>query len=277
MGEVYEAIGAGDQRVAIKLLTPASSLDEKIVERFRREAEITAALRSPHIVRVHAISESGAHVPYLVMERLSGKDLAEVLRKHVILEESSLVTLVEQIASGLAVAHAASVVHRDIKPHNLFADERSGKRVWKILDFGVSKLGEHSGTLTQGHVVGTPAYMAPEQAIGDASVGPAADTYALAAIAYRCLTGRPPFRGKSAAALLFNVVHQMPVRPSSLVRVSASVDSVLALGMAKDPIARIQSAAAFAEAFVAALGGRLESGLEARAREIELATPWRET
>ena len=277
MGEVYEAIGPDDARMAIKLLTPAAALDAKIVERFRREAEITAALVSENIVRVFAVSEPGSVVPYLVMERLSGRDLAALLRKHVALAQKELIRLVEQVAAGLDAAHAAGVVHRDIKPQNLFADESSGARTWKILDFGVSKLGEHSGTLTQGNIVGTPAYMAPEQAKGADDVGPPADAYALASIAYRCLTGRAPFRGKTTAALLYNVVHEMPVRPSSFVRASSAVDAALALGMAKDPTQRIQTAGEFAAVFLDALRDRLHPDVLARARRLAQTSTWNET
>lgn len=156
--------------------------------------------------------------------------------------------LLDQVARGLEVARTAGVVHRDLKPHNLFLHEGA---TWKILDFGVSKLVGSEGTLTGEGVVGTPQYMAPEQASGG-QVTHLADVYALGAIAYRCLTGRSPFKGKDLAELVYQVVHQPPTRPSVLGKVSPQVEAVLAIAMAKDPRRRYPSALSFAHAFAAA-------------------------
>jgi serine/threonine-protein kinase len=162
------------------------------------------------------------------------------------------VVLIDQVARGLEVARTAGVVHRDLKPHNLF--QHAGT-TWKILDFGVSKVMDSEGTLTGEGIVGTPQYMAPEQASGG-HVTHLADVYALGAIAYRCLTGRSPFKGKDLAELVYQVVHVPPVRPSALGRVSTAVEDVLAIAMAKDPRRRFPSALSFAQAFVAARRGR---------------------
>ncbi len=125
---------------------------------------------------------------------------------------------------------------------------------WKILDFGVSKVMDSEGTLTGDGIVGTPQYMAPEQAQGG-DVTHLADVYALAAIAYRCLTGRSPFKGKDISELVYQVVHKAPVRPSVLGRVSGAIDDVLAVAMAKDPRRRFPSAVSFAQAFISARRG----------------------
>ncbi|HSN28350.1 MAG TPA: serine/threonine-protein kinase, partial [Kofleriaceae bacterium] len=160
--------------------------------------------------------------------------------------------LIDQVARGLEVARLAGIVHRDLKPHNLFHHDGA---TWKILDFGVSKVMDSEGTLTGEGIVGTPQYMAPEQASGG-HVTHLADVYALGAIAYRCLTGRSPFKGKDLAELVYQVVHAAPQRPSALGRVSSNLEDVLAVAMAKDPRKRFPSAVSFAQAFIAARRGR---------------------
>ena len=160
--------------------------------------------------------------------------------------------LLDQVARGLEVARLAGVVHRDLKPHNLFQHDGS---TWKILDFGVSKVMDSEGTLTGEGIVGTPQYMAPEQASGG-HVTHLADVYALGAIAYRCLTGRSPFKGKDLSELVYQVVHTPPMRPSALGRVSVAIEDVLAVAMAKDPRRRFPSAMSFAQAFIAARRGK---------------------
>jgi len=159
--------------------------------------------------------------------------------------------LLDQVGRGLEIARLAGVVHRDLKPHNLFLHEG---QTWKILDFGVSKLLGSEGTLTGEGIVGTPQYMAPEQASGG-QVTHLADVYALGAITYRCLTGRAPFKGRDLSELVYQVVHAAPMRPSALGRVSLLVEDVLAIVLAKDPHRRFPSAQAFAQAFLAARRG----------------------
>jgi eukaryotic-like serine/threonine-protein kinase len=254
MGEVYEALGPRDQPAAVKLLNARSTSSTAIVERFHREMDIAARLESPHIVKVFEVSQPDAPVPYIAMERLHGIDLATRLRdeNQNRMPSDELVILLDQVARGLEIARLAGVVHRDLKPHNLFHHDGS---VWKILDFGVSKVLDSEGTLTGEGIVGTPQYMAPEQASGG-HVTHLADVYALGAIAYRCLTGRSPFKGKDLAELVYQVVHTPPIRPSALGRVSTSIEDVLAVAMAKDPRRRFPSAVSFAQAFIAARRGR---------------------
>jgi serine/threonine-protein kinase len=164
--------------------------------------------------------------------------------------------MLRPIAQGLEVARVAGVVHRDIKPHNLFCHDGS----WKILDFGVAKLIGGEGTLTAGAIVGTPHYMAPEQASDPtgATITHLADVYGLAAVAYRCLTGRAPFGNASTndpAGLLYQVVNVAPERPSLFVALPGSLDDVLAVAMAKDPGHRFGSAIEFVETFERAANG----------------------
>ncbi|MFT3696045.1 MAG: serine/threonine-protein kinase [Kofleriaceae bacterium] len=252
MGEVYEAIGPHNQLAAVKLLDARAAGSPGLVERFHREMEVAARLESPYIVRVFAVSPADAPVPYIAMERLQGTDLAKRLRQEQRLPIDELTLLIDQVARGLEVARKAGVVHRDLKPHNLFHHDHAA---WKILDFGVSKVMDSEGTLTGDGIVGTPQYMAPEQAQGG-HVTHLADVYALGAIAYRCLTGRSPFKGKDLSELVYQVVHQPPVRPSAFGRVSIAMEQVLAVAMAKDPRKRFPSALSFAQAFVAARRNR---------------------
>jgi serine/threonine-protein kinase len=207
------------------------------------------------------------------MERLRGFDLAHHLRRLRKLTLTQAVSLVAQIGAGLTTAHDGGVVHRDLKPHNLFLAERDGTFTWKLLDFGVSKLIDSGGTLTAGHVIGTPGYMAPEQAKSE-DVGPRADVYALAAIAYRCLTGHPPFTGKDVPSTLYDVVYKMPTRPSLLAELPADVDRALALGMAKRHGERLATAAELVTALTRAAEGALPAELRARADALLERHAW---
>jgi eukaryotic-like serine/threonine-protein kinase len=251
MGEVYEAERLDGTPAAVKLLSARSDGSLALVERFHREMEVAAKLESPHIVRVFDLSPPDAPVPYIAMERLHGIDLATRLRSESRIPSDELTVMLDQVARGLEVARLAGVVHRDLKPHNLFFHDRL---TWKILDFGVSKLLGSEGTLTGEGIVGTPHYMAPEQASGG-QVTHLADVYALGTIAYRCLTGRTPFRGKDLSELVYQVVHAAPPRPGLLGRVSSELEDVLAMAMAKDPRRRFPSAVAFARAFAQARRG----------------------
>ncbi len=246
MGEVYDAVSEDGRAAAVKLLDARAAGSPSLVERFHREMAVAAKLDSPHIVKVFSISPVDAVVPYFAMERLRGADLATRLRKEPRLPIDELAVLIDHVARALEVARLAGVVHRDLKPHNLVLHEGA---TWKVLDFGVSKLMDSEGTLTGEGIVGTPQYMAPEQASGG-NVTPLADVYALGAIAYRCLTGRSPFKGSDLAEVVYQVVHTPPMRPSLLGRMPRGIDDVLAVAMAKDPRRRFSSAMSFAQAFV---------------------------
>jgi serine/threonine-protein kinase len=274
MGEIYEAHSVHDgSEAAVKLLHPATMADERALARFVREAELAARLDSPNVTAVLEVGATGGEIPFLAMERLRGFDLAHHLRRLRKLTPAQTVSLVQQIGAGLGAAHAAGVVHRDLKPHNLFLAEKDGVFTWKLLDFGVSKLADGGGTLTAGHVIGTPGYMAPEQARGE-EVDAKADVYALAAIAYRCLTGHPPFTGKDVPSTLYDVVYKMPSRPSLLAELPADVDRVLALGLAKRAGDRLATAAELAGALAAAVDGGLAPELRTRADELIARHAW---
>jgi serine/threonine-protein kinase len=169
-------------------------------------------------------------------------------------------------------ARSAGIVHRDLKPHNLFLTEAG---TWKVLDFGVAALGELSGTLTRGAAIGTPAYMAPEQARGE-PVDHRADLYALGAVIYRCLTGRVPFVARDTPALLYAVVHIMPLRPSAFGLVAPELEAFLQIALAKSRDARFESGAELAAAFAAAIRSGLPEPLARRARRLGHQLAWTE-
>jgi serine/threonine-protein kinase len=277
MGEVYEASHARTgEPAAVKLLRREMLGDPHHVERFLREVRIASSIDSPHVVRVLEASPpptpgDPASLPFLAMERLRGKTLGALLRAGP-LTGDALAALVRQLAEVIDRARDAGIVHRDLKPHNLL---RTDDGVWKVLDFGVALLGETSGTLTRGAAIGTPAYMAPEQARGEA-VDHRADLYALGAVIYRCVTGRVPFVARDTPALLYAVVHIMPVRPSAFAPVTADLEAFLMIALAKPRDARFDSGAELAAAFTAAARGALPEPLVRRSRRLAHAQPWTE-
>ena len=276
MGEVYGSIDPrSKQPVAVKLLSQASLANTNHVMRFLRELRTAATINSPNVVRVLEVGEQP--VPYLVMEKLEGQTLAEILRTKRALPGGDVLDMVRQIGAGITAAAAANIVHRDLKPQNVFLDHGT----WKVLDFGIARAIDAGDTLTAGHIVGTPSYMAPEQA-GGGTVDHCSDLYALAAIAYRALTGHPPYAGGEIAETLYRVVHTSPRKPSELVEsldsdALAALDCVLAIGLAKKPKERFGSAAEFAEALGAALGGALPAELVVRGENLLRAGAFKST
>ena len=275
MGEVYEAIRLDTgEEAAVKLVHPQLLAERDIVDRFLREAKVTSSLSAVNVVRVIESSDGDAPIPYLAMERLRGEDLAQHLRDKKRMATRKLLTMLRQIGVGLDAAHAAGIVHRDLKPRNIFCSRVAGAdEVWKILDFGVSKLDTGDNTLTRGQLVGTPAYMAPEQARA-LPVGPRADIFALGVIAYRALTGAPPFSGDTNVEILFRVSHSMPLRPSELSKLPEEVDLVLAVALAKDPQDRFGTAAQLAQALDGATRGRIDEEVAGRANRLLADLPW---
>ena len=265
MSKVYEARRQRDGLlVAIKVMARAS-------ERFEREVEALAQLRSPHIVGVHDAgrTEDGA---YIVMERLQGTDLATLLRQGRLTLNEAL-RLIDQVALGLEEAHGVGMVHRDIKPSNLFCAAQGEKRRWKVLDFGLAKIFGVDKSITRGFIVGTPGYMSPEQALGE-SLDCRSDIFALAAVAYTTITGAQPFRARDPVAITYRVIHTMPPQPSELTKVHADVDAILALGLAKHVANRIVSAASFAKALRDACYGQLDDELRQSAAALLHVYPW---
>jgi len=267
MGEVYAA-ESSKGAAAIKLLSQASLSNPNHVLRFLRELRTAANVHSPNIVDVLEIGESP--VPYLVMEKLDGQTLAEILRGRRALGPQETVDLVRQVGNGITAAGAAGIIHRDLKPQNVFLHHGT----WKILDFGIARAIDQGDTLTSGHVVGTPSYMAPEQASGG-TVEHTADLYALAAIAFRSLTGQPPYPPGEIAETLYKVVHTAPPRPTSISpSLPADLDLVLAIGLAKRAADRFQTAAELADAIAGAFTGTLPPAVRARGEDLVRAGAW---
>jgi serine/threonine-protein kinase len=278
IGEVYSAQHARDGSLAaVKLLQAAALERDDLVERILREGAISQKLDSPHVVRVFAAGRLQDGAPYLAMELLQGRDLAARLRQEGQLELGDLAGLAEQVGAGLQHAHDGGVVHRDLKPLNIYEAVQDGGHAWKILDFGISKHTSSSGTLTREGVIGTPGYMSPEQAKG-APVDHRSDIFAMAVVLYRAMTGQPAFPGDSTPQILFDIVYKMPKRPSTIAKnVPSDVDLVMAIALAKDPAERFQSAQEFAAAFVQATRRKLSSALRERGASMTRAYAWDKT
>ncbi len=281
MGEIYVARRiSDDQTVAVKVLHGHLVGDPTHLERFRREA--AAAERVPHRYTARILevgSDPPQHLHFIVMEYLRGEDLAAYLRRRGPLDPSELVPLARGIAEVLDAAHAVQLIHRDLKPQNVFlvdrdSDRESSRRQLEVrlLDFGMSKiLDSDEQTLTQTDaVIGTLAYMAPEQALGrHREVGPAADRFAFAAIVYRALTGKLPFQSTDLLSAIREIVNGEPPPPSSLrPHLHRDVDAVLAIGMAKRIEDRYDSAAALVVDLEAAAGGNLNDTARQRASAV---------
>jgi len=274
MGEVYDAahVETGTP-AAVKMLHSHVLGDADTVRRFLREARIAASLRVPNVVEVYEIGDVERSLPYIAMELLEGETLADRLRRDPRMPLHDVVELARQVGRALDAARAAGVVHRDLKPRNLFAARTAEGETWKVLDFGVSKLVDYDATQHPGRILGTPGYMAPEQATGGV-VSHKSDLFALAIVCYRALTGRPAFTGEGMVETVYQVVHCMPPRPSETARLHPDVDLVLAVGLAKEPAYRFDRGDDLANALATAGRGRLDAEIRLRAQRILAGHPW---
>jgi serine/threonine-protein kinase len=260
MGAVFRARHVHLRKdVAVKVLRPDLSASADLVERFRREAEIASALEHENIVRVTDFGRTGDGWLFLVMELLTGESLFDRLRREGFLSPDEAVPILWQVCNGLEAAHALGVVHRDLKPENVFlARTTSGREVTKLLDFGIAKIAGPSSTsaTAAGIVVGTPEYLAPEQALG-AEVDARADLYAVGLIAWRALAGRHPFKAEDARSLLMMQATR-PVPPHTEPRPDLAEYPALVAAVskacAKETAARHQTAGALRDELRSALG-----------------------
>ena len=248
MGIVYRAKDRRLKRtVAIKLLPPEFAFRSDIRQRFLREAETAAQLSHPNIVPIYSVDERDGLV-YFVMACVDGDNLAKVMHDRGRLSPEDTRRIVREVADALAYAHARGVVHRDIKPDNILLDGEGGRAL--ITDFGIARAAEAATRLTAtGMAIGTPAYMAPEQAAGDREVDGRTDLYSLGIVAYQMLAGELPFSASSTAAMLVKHISERPI-PLEQRRADVPTDMSRAVMMLleKDPADRFPSAAALSVA-----------------------------
>jgi serine/threonine protein kinase len=263
MGRVYEGFDRQtDTRIAVKVLHDDVAKDEVSLERFKREAEISSNLPHDHIVSVVDFQHDEAlKVWLLVMEFLDGEELRVVLKREKFLPPERLVRMLSQTAIGLDEAHARQFVHRDLKPDNLFLCGTRDGDVVKILDFGsVKDKNKDAKKLTVlGTTIGSPYYMAPEQAQGLETLDARADVFALAAIAYECMCGTVPFPGNNGPSILLAILTKDPDPPSlsaptAKFHIPPRMDEVMEAALAKNPNIRTRSVGALADAVGSAFG-----------------------
>ncbi|AUX32515.1 MULTISPECIES: serine/threonine-protein kinase [Sorangium] len=251
MGRVYEThhTRIPGKRFALKTLHPELAQQPTILARFQREAEAAASVRNPHIVEIFDVNRLSDGRPCIIAEYLDGQGLGELLAASGgRLPVGTAVRIAREVCDGIAAAHAAGVVHRDIKPENIFLTGDPACPTVKVLDFGISKTSAPSALTRTGMVLGTPAYMAPEQAKGD-EIDARADIYAVGAVLYHALTGQRPFERSDPTAMLLAV---MTEEPPALRTVNPEIPPELELivqrAMAKEKEGRYASMAELASA-----------------------------
>ncbi len=279
MGRVYEALDMHERRnVALKILHPDVARDGVQVERFKREFEVSGQLPHQHIVEVLDFRPTPDGSYTLVMEFLYGEELRSTLKREGVLSPARLIRMLSQVAIGLDEAHARKLVHRDLKPDNVFLCQTHDGDIVKILDFGsVKDRAETAKKLTvMGTTIGSPYYMSPEQAHPLDTLDQRADVWALAAIAYECVTGRVPFQGNNGPSILLEILTK-DVKPASEVGmgqkhpVPPTLDPVMAKAFKKAAAVRTASIGALADAVGQAYGLVGDHKAWAQTPEAELA------
>ncbi len=279
-GSVYLADDEATGRsCAIKVLHPELARSAVGLARFVREISVVKMIRHPAIVDIFNAGELLDGRPYFVMELLEGSDLKELIRKRGRFSIDQVLEILAPVCSALSAAHAAGVVHRDVKASNVQVNFRDGRCIVKLLDFGVAKLltpevGKE-GLTRAGSTIGTPATMAPEQIRGE-NVDERTDVYAIGVLMYHMLTGRLPYRAPSRQEVELLILDGTPALPSQSAPVSAAVDAVVLRCLEKAPANRFQSIAAVEQAFRAAVAGGpapSDTKTSKRAVAISVAVP----
>jgi len=250
MGRVYEALDMQERRnVALKILHADVARDEVSVERFKREFQVSSTLPHQHIVEVLGFQPTHDGTYALVMEFLYGEELRSTLKREAVIPPSRIVRLLAQTAIALDAAHSMKLVHRDLKPDNLFLCQTREGDIVKVLDFGsVKDKADSAKKLTVlGTTIGSPFYMAPEQAQGLETLDHRADVWALAAIAYECMTSHVPFQGSNGPSILLEILTKDPKSPSEAGQgqrypVPPTLDAVMTQAFKKLPALRTASA-----------------------------------
>jgi serine/threonine-protein kinase len=249
MGDVYEAEDTHRERiVALKLMSEALSRDPVFRKRMQREARTAGRLQEPHVVPIHDFGEIDGQL-YVDMRMIEGSDVAKMISRYGPLSPPRAVAVVRQIGSALDAAHAAGILHRDVKPENILV---AGDDFAYLVDFGIASANTDDKLTQLGTTVGTFKYMAPERFM-DGDVGYRADIYALACVLYECLTGHPPYQGDQVSVMSAHINQPTP-RPSAVrPGIPVALDRVIACGMAKNPADRYATCGDLANAAYAAL------------------------
>jgi serine/threonine-protein kinase len=252
MGAVYlaedEVLG---ELVALKVISSAFAADEvAMVARFRREAAAARKVSSPSVIRIHDLGEARPGLLYLSMEYFAGRTLTEIIAQRGVVPLKDVQDMLQQIGAGLEAAHQVGVIHRDLKPSNILVGERG---MVKIIDFGLATTQVSDGLTATGTMLGTPHYMAPEQVRGR-PVDARTDIYALGALAYHLVCGRPPFAGDNPIAIGFAHISEPIVAPRLLRKdVPSALEAAIVAALSKAPEDRPATAKAFVDrAFAAA-------------------------
>ena len=249
MGDVYEAEDTVRERiVALKLMSETLSNDPVFRSRMQREARTAGRLHEPHVVPIHDFGEIDGQL-YVDMRLIDGKDLATTLSRYGPLSPPRAVAIVRQIGAALDAAHAAGVMHRDVKPENILI---SADDFAYLVDFGIASAASDEKLTQFGTTVGTVKYMAPER-FSDAEVTYRADIYALACVLYECLTGSPPYTGDTISVMGAHLNQAIPRPSAARPSIPVAFDGVIARGMAKDPTARYATCGDLSAAAYAAL------------------------
>ena len=262
MGAVYRAehVGLG-KPVAVKVLLERFAAQREALTRFHKEARAASMIAHENIVDVIDVGEDSGHA-YIVMELLAGRDLGQLLRDEGPLPAPRAIGLLRQVCAALSAAHGKGIIHRDMKPENVFVVQREGRPdLVKLMDFGISKVRqahEESLRLTEsGAVMGTPMYMSPEQARGDLEIDHRVDIYSVGVMCYEMVTGEPPFRHPTYLGLLSMHLNQKPEPPRKRnPKVPGELEKIILRAMEKDPARRFQSM------------GEMETALSAVERQL---------
>ena len=247
MGAVYEAMHVlSSKPVAVKVLRDKYLDRPEVAQRLVQEARLASSIRHEHIVDITDSGATDDGRTFVVMEHLDGLSLAELLKREGALPEARVIEIARQAASALGAAHERGIVHRDVKPENIFLVDRDGRDFVKVLDFGISKTlkrrresstRSRSSSRTPGMVLGTPLYMSPEQARGDEDLDQRIDIWALGVILYECLTAEVPFRATNYLGVIAQVLNQEVTPPRKLrpeMRISEAMERVVQKAMARD-------------------------------------------
>jgi serine/threonine-protein kinase len=281
MGEVWQGLHlALNTQLAVKLVDASAHKDrDEILERFRIEGQAAGRLRSPHIVQIFDYGTEG-NIAYMAMELLEGETLADRLLRAGRFSLADTARVLHEIALGVSLAHEQGIVHRDLKPQNVFLAKMGGRVTVKVLDFGIAKLTAAPPTDTlkthSGMMVGTPAYMSPEQIMGNTQIDWRSDLWQMGIIAFECVCGKMPFEATSLGDLFMRICSAPLPVPSKFGPATEAFDAWFARAMQRDPEKRFQSAKEMAEALAALVpaGAARRTVKSDLFRDNAQASPW---